>query len=269
MEQRSETPAVSTTVKFPCQNKFLVLLVIGILLATDRFGGWTFALWAMLLILPWAVWRGSLHTIHLVVVFLASYLVYRLLPTSPPFLVGKGSGIALYLYFAVLIVPLRRSLDWVRPGKLDRVAAILAVVVVALSAGGLIGWVHFAKPPMGGYARTLPNLSPRLLAVYMGGFAIINALIEEIIWRGVMMTALDTAFGAGLFSVLIQAVSFGLAHYRGGFPSGWIGALLAGLFGLAMGLLRRRTKGLLTSWCVHSAADLVVIGLIVYFAHHG
>jgi membrane protease YdiL (CAAX protease family) len=95
-----------------------------------------------------------------------------------------------------------------------------------------------------------------------------NALQEEMIWRGVVMTALDSAFGAGLFSLLTQAAIFGMAHFIGGFPGGWIGAGLAGLYGLGMGLLRRFSNGLLIPWIAHSAADFVVISLIVRFAQH-
>ena len=122
---------------------------------------------------------------------------------------------------------------------------------------------------VGGYARTLPDVSPRLLPLYMAGFALANALIEEIVWRGVMMTALDTAFGAGIFSLIVQSAIFGMAHFHRGFPSGWSGAALAGLFGLAMGLLRRYTKGLMVPWVAHSVADFVVISLIVRYAQRG
>ena len=113
--------------------------------------------------------------------------------------------------------------------------------------------------------RILPaGVSPRLLPVYMAGFAIVNALIEEIIWRGVEMAALEAAFGVGMFALVLQAGQFGLAHYRGGFPNGWSGVGLTFLFGLAMGWLSRRTKGLLVPWIAHAGADFTIICLVVY-----
>ena len=251
------------------KNQFLVLLVVALPIVANWLWGETLVLWGMLLMLPWAMRADRLRTAHLIVILLASYLVPGLFPTAPSFLVEKVSGVLVYLYLAVLITPLRQSLDWFRPGRINWSNAGLAIVVAAFSAAGLIAWVHFANPHMAYYARILPHAPPWRLAIYMGGFAVVNSLIEEIIWRGVMMSALDAAFSAGVFSLLVQSISFGLAHFRGGFPSGWAGAFLAGLFGLAMGLLRRRTKGLLTSWCVHTIADLTVIGLIVHFAHRG
>ena len=103
-----------------------------------------------------------------------------------------------------------------------------------------------------------------LVPVYMVGFAAINALIEEIIWRGVEMAALEAAFGVGVLALVLQAVQFGLAHYRGGFPNGWSGVGLTFLFGLAMGWLRMRTKGLLVPWVAHAAADFTIIWLVVH-----
>jgi membrane protease YdiL (CAAX protease family) len=266
MEEGTKTPNRAEQTR---QNQFLVLLVVALPIVANWLRNESLVLWGMLLFLPWAVRRNRLRTTHLIVILLASYLIPTFFWSAPSFLVEKGSGIVVYLYLALLIAPLRQSLDWLRPGRLSWWTVMLAIAVAALSAAGLIAWVYFANPPMHYYARILPDVSPWRLAIYMAGFALVNSLIEEIIWRGVMMSALDAAFGAGLFSLLLQSISFGLAHFRGGFPSGWMGAFLAGLFGLAMGLLRRRTNGLLTSWCVHVVADLTVIGLIVHFAPAG
>jgi membrane protease YdiL (CAAX protease family) len=222
--------------------------------------------WAMLILLPPAIQFGDVRTVQLVLLFLAEWVLPRIVPDNQPFLVGKCDYVLLYLYIALLIAPIRRSLDWMRVGQWSRSMLIFAAVVIPLSAGGLIGWVHFTRPSLAEHAQKLPQLSHGMFAVYMGGFAIINALQEEIVWRGVVMGALDSAIGAGIFSVIIQAAIFGMAHFRGGFPSGWSGAALAGSFGLAMGLLRRYTRGLLLPWIVHSAADFVVISLIVHYA---
>ena len=265
------------------QNRLLVLLTLVLILAAyvpvfnislpgDITIGLPMAMrlampWAMLFLLPIAIQCGDVRTVQLVFIFLAAYVLPKMLPMDLPFLVGKSSSVLLYLYLALLIAPLRRSMDWLRIGKWNRTATILAIAVILLSVAGLIGWLHFAKPEMSGYAKTLPHVSPRLMPVYMGGFAVVNALLEEIVWRGVVMTALDAAFGAGVFSVVVQAAIFGMAHFHGGFPAGWSGASLAALFGLAMGLLRRYSKGLLVPWVAHSAADFVVIWLIVRFAH--
>jgi len=222
--------------------------------------------WAMLILLPFAIQFGDLRTVQLVLLFLAQWLLPGIIPRNQPFLVSKCASVVLYLYLALLIAPLRRSMDWFRFGQPSRNMLIFAVVVVLLSALGLIGWVHFANPSMAEHVSKLPRLSPQKFAVYMGGFAMINALQEEIMWRGVVMGAIDSAIGAGIISIIIQAAIFGMAHFNGGFPGGWAGVGLAGSFGLGMGILRRYTRGLLLPWVVHSAADFVVISLVVHFA---
>lgn len=277
MEDHSATTKSLTS---SWQNRFLVLLVIALPIAApwlviwlptvaSWLGGGGLVLWGMILLLPWAILTRSWYTVNLILVYLASSIVSPFLGASTSIVVIKASRLAPFFYFALLLSPLRRGLGWMRPGKFKPMTALVGIVVAALAAVGLIGWAHFARPDMGSYTRTLPHVQSWLLVLYMGGFAVINALIEEIIWRGVMLSALDKAFGPGVFSLLVQAASFGMAHYWGGFPTGGSGACLAGLFGLAMGWLRHRTNGLLTPWCVHTAADLTVILLIVNAAQRG
>ena len=56
-------------------------------------------------------------------------------------------------------------------------------------------------------------------------------------------------------------VLFGLGHLHG-YPPGPLGAVLAGLFGLALGLLRLRTGGLGLAIAVHVSADATIFGLL-------
>jgi len=267
-------------------NRLLVLLIVAVLVVVDspllaRHGDeiarWVgiSAAWLepnrlieclAIIAIPLAIAVGAIETVHLAMIVLAGEIAPRLLPYSPSFLVFKASGIVLYFYVALLVGALRRSMTWVRAGKIDGRSALLAGVVVVVAALALIGWVKLLHPNMAAYANVRPNGTRVELAEYMGLFAVANALLEEILYRGVMMTALDAAFGAGWFALVVQAVSFGMAHYHGGFPCGWVGVGMTFFYGLAMGVLRRRSNGLLLPWITHTAADLTVICLVVYFA---
>ena len=243
----------------------MILLIVGLLCAAQWLGGGAFVVWAMVIVLPLVIGFGSVYTIHLVVIFLASSLVLHVLPSPASVILGKGSGLFLYFYVVMLIGPMRRSLVWLRVGKFNFGSVALMVGIVVVSAIAVILWTHWVPQNAAIHGRILPgNVPGYLVPVYMGAFAIVNSLIEEIIWRGVMLTALDAAFGVGLFSLLLQAIQFGLAHYRGGFPIGWSGTGLTFLFGLAMGVLRRRSGGLLVPWIAHAAADFTIVWLVVH-----
>jgi CAAX protease family protein len=93
-------------------------------------------------------------------------------------------------------------------------------------------------------------------------FALVNAGAEEAAFRGVLMDALTSAVGiAG--AVVIQAIAFGLVHYPHGLPNGTWGAILSGVYGLMLGLLRLRAGGMLAPWIAHVAADLTIFVLLL------
>ena len=92
-------------------------------------------------------------------------------------------------------------------------------------------------------------------------FAMMNAALEEFMYRGIAMGALEAGLGAGTLPVFLQALVFGIVHI-GGFPRGAVGIALAIIYGLMMGALRRRSSGLLAPWIAHVGAD-VAIGSIL------
>ncbi|MEZ5365117.1 MAG: CPBP family intramembrane glutamic endopeptidase [Bryobacterales bacterium] len=92
-------------------------------------------------------------------------------------------------------------------------------------------------------------------------FAVGNAAIEELAFRGIVMGELDTVFGPGALPVVLQALVFGAAHFVRGFPNGWLGLAMATAYGLMLGALCRRTGGLLAPWAAHVAADLTIFAL--------
>lgn len=93
------------------------------------------------------------------------------------------------------------------------------------------------------------------------GFAIVNAAAEEFAFRGILLSALDSAVGVGWLAIVLQAVSFGLLHIHG-FPNGVWGIALSGFYALMLGSLRRHTQGLLAPWLAHVFADVTIFGIV-------
>jgi hypothetical protein len=152
--------------------------------------------------------------------------------------------------------------DWLSFGRLDRGVWLLITVSVCVSALALVIWFALAKPDYSALVGTLfPRLPLPLLFAGVVGFSMINAAVEELIYRGVLLAALDAALGVGLLPVVLQAAAFGIAHIAG-FPRGLAGVGLATIYGLLMGAVRRRARGMLGPWLAHVATD-VVIGSIL------
>jgi membrane protease YdiL (CAAX protease family) len=78
--------------------------------------------------------------------------------------------------------------------------------------------------------------------------------------------ALDSTLGAGFAALLLQAFAFGAIHIRG-FPRGWLGVGLACIFGLFMGVIRRRGGGMFAPWIAHVFTDVVIAGIVLLLAH--
>jgi len=170
--------------------------------------------------------------------------------------------LALYA-MAVRTTPrLRESVTWPARGQIDGITVALMVLTSVVAGFTLWFWVHFAQPDVSAQLALVPHLPLPLLLLAGLGFAALNALLEEIVWRGVMLEVLDAALGAGALSIAIQAVSFGIAHL-GGFPRGWLGAAMAATYGAMLGLIRRRTRGMLAPFITHIFADVVIFALLL------
>jgi membrane protease YdiL (CAAX protease family) len=143
---------------------------------------------------------------------------------------------------------------------------IAAATVAVGSAVSLLLWFKLARPDVKWQAGLIPTWSPGRLVLLGLGFALVNAAVEEMIWRGVIFDALERTGMPPALEVLMQAVSFGVVHLHG-FPSGSAGILLASAYGAILGLLRAQTRGLLVPFVTHAVTDSSIFGILVYLAH--
>ncbi|MBN1342422.1 MAG: CPBP family intramembrane metalloprotease [Phycisphaerae bacterium] len=167
--------------------------------------------------------------------------------------------------FAVVVgvVPqLRRSIEWPGWGRFDRVTIGLSVLTVVASSGALVLWYVLARPDVGDIRAMIPPLPRWMLPLACLVFAVVNALMEEAVWRWVLWTLLGRAIPGVGAVVALQAASFGLYHING-FPRGWIGVAMAGLYGLFLGLIRWRSGGLLPPVVAHVFADVTIFAILV------
>ncbi len=163
----------------------------------------------------------------------------------------------------VLAVPvLRRSLLWLHAGIFNRSILLSVAAIAAISGVALCIWYYGIKPDVSIQIRNMPAMPIWLFPVAGLAFATANAALEEFSFRGIIMQSTDSAFGPGLVSILIQAWLFGAMHFLQGFPRGWWGLAMTAAYGIMLGILRRKSRGMLAPWAAHVSADMVIFSIL-------
>jgi hypothetical protein len=221
---------------------------------------------AVLMVLAIALRSSAAAHITILAFVTAVWLWSGAWPASWPF--ALLVPLLVYGVVAGAVLPLRGTITWLRRGRWDRSILALTLLTVVLSALGLWIWSINAEPDLSRFGRALPTTSVVYLVPIGLGFAVLNAAVEESIFRGIVLQALDSAFGRGWLSLAIHAMAFGLVHFRG-VPDGWIGVAMAAAYGLMLGMVRRRSGGLLAPIVAHICADLVIFGILVVWIGQG
>jgi len=130
------------------------------------------------------------------------------------------------------------------------------MATVVLSAVALTAWALVVRPEPAEYLRELQRLPLWHALLGVVAFTLVNPVWEEMLFRGVLLTELASAWGAKA-AVTAQAVLFAAAHFAG-FPSGVVGMLMAGCWGFVLGIMRLRSGGILIPYLVHVTANAVI-----------
>ena len=129
-----------------------------------------------------------------------------------------------------------------------------------LAIASLTTWFIFQEGNP--FAKFMPHVPIPILIPLGVGFAVINGLYEEGLFRSILLAHFSEQIGFW-WAILLQSLWFSFLHYQSGFPSGMIGIVLTFVFGLMMGYLVYRTKGLLVPIIVHALADFSIFILIM------
>jgi membrane protease YdiL (CAAX protease family) len=175
-----------------------------------------------------------------------------------PFAVLRVIGAAVVLTALAVIVrivpaqPADLGLRWPSRPWLLTALAVLPVFAVAATVLGPV----LAKPffgPVSSMSGDLISLIPALV------FALANASMEEVAYRGALLRWLTPVTGAAS-ALALQALVFGLAHGAGTDFTGSPLPVMAGTAaaGLVLGALALRTRSLLLPIAIHVALDIPV-----------
>jgi len=87
-------------------------------------------------------------------------------------------------------------------------------------------------------------------------FSFTNSLTEELIFRFGIVGGLFNHYPK-LTVLLASAILFGLPHYFG-WPSGFMGIIMASVLGYILAKATIETKGLSIAWVIHFVQDLII-----------
>ncbi len=85
------------------------------------------------------------------------------------------------------------------------------------------------------------------------------------IFRGILWDGIKALIPTPWVLLTVQALFFGTAHFWG-VPNGIVGAVMASLYGLMLGIIRLRARGLLMAIVTHVFADIVIFCILLDIA---
>jgi membrane protease YdiL (CAAX protease family) len=172
-----------------------------------------------------------------------------------------------YAGITLALPPLRRTAPQLSLGRMGQAPLAFAAALSAATSGVLLGFHVLVRPDVTDLAARLPVAAFGDLVLAGVCFSVVNAVLEEIIFRGILWEAVAAEWNDRA-ALVVTAVLFGLGHLHG-YPPGPAGAVLAGLYGLVLGLLRWWAGGLGLAIACHVCADATIFGLLLWSGAFG
>ena len=193
---------------------------------------------------------------------LVAVLVLGLVGLSPQQILF-AAALIVYGVVASRLSWLREVLGWRRAGSCDLRQVAAGVALGLLSGVALWVWYEERPDELADLVDMVPDWSVWTLVAAGVLFAILNALLEEAVYRGVLQDALDRVLRTGVAILTLQAAAFATLHFLTGIPRGFAGIGLAFVYGLLLGLLRRRSGGMAVPVIAHTITDLAIVGIVL------
>lgn len=199
------------------------------------------------------------HTLEIIVLF--NVLEYLSLEIGLHSLFPFNHALTLLVLFIFLLRFKKISRDdlFLRKGVIKHSVGISVFFAILSIIAVSVWFILYRENP---YASFVPDASTVILICLGIGFSLINGIYEESIFRSILLSHFSNFMGFSA-ALILQAIWFSFLHYQAGFPSGVLGILLTFIFGIIMGYLVKRTRGLMLSILVHVVVDFAVFMLVL------
>jgi uncharacterized protein len=198
----------------------------------------------------------ALHFGVFFALFAAVFLAFPRIGWPWHFIVPFG----LYALLVRVVPRLGATVPPWRLGKLHGTPLGFAVLVAVGSASVLLWFDDIYLPKVDDLAAGIPLTLLGSAGLASVVFAVVNAVCEELAFRWLAWEAVAEEWNR-LAALLATAVLFGIAHLHG-YPPGPLGAALATLYGLTLGILRWWTGGLGLAIACHVVADFTIFVIL-------
>jgi membrane protease YdiL (CAAX protease family) len=225
-------------------------------------------IWALLLLVLFLIPAIILRSTAAIHTILFCFLLVLLPITLPVFRWWPFRLLAPLLAYHVIVLlfpKLRQSYVGFQRGRISKDVLFLILITVVVSTMALIGWYWLIEPDLSIYLGQFPDM-PLVAIPFAGlGFALLNAVMEEFAFRGILMHGIRCSFDSFAIANFLQAIAFGFFHFLRGFPNGIIGAAMAFVYGILLGFIRDRSSGMAAPIITHIFADLVIFSILIMF----
>ncbi|KRE99367.1 hypothetical protein ASG89_27795 [Paenibacillus sp. Soil766] len=133
-------------------------------------------------------------------------------------------------------------------GKEDPIWRFLVIFAFVMAVGSCFFIYSFTND--------LNSSSLRLLLYYGLIFSLVNSILEEWVWRGVLLNQYVKWFG-NVYGLIVTSLLFGISHYNLGF-SVWV-CIAFSVGGFFMGGSAIRSKGIVASILMHIYMNLIFV----------
>lgn len=244
----------------------IITLMIGVISVFQFMP--TKLIWALLLLLLFLILAIILRSMAAIHTTLFGFLLVLIPVTLRVFhLWPLRLLVPLAAYHAVVFLfpKLRRSYCGFQPGCISKDVLVFMLITIVVSTLALIAWYRLIMPDSSIYLRQLVDMPLLAIAVAGLGFAVLNAVMEELAFRGIIMHGISGVFDSFAIANFLQAIAFGFFHYLAGFPNGIIGVSMTFVYGVVLGFIRDRSNGMVAPITTHIFADLVIFLVLIMF----
>jgi membrane protease YdiL (CAAX protease family) len=162
----------------------------------------------------------------------------------------------------------KKILSLVKLGNINGTKIWLSIIIISLASSiSLVLW-GICTNKLGIGIATIAEYKQHsllLILIALPFVTILNAIVEEIIFRGIIQTEISYIFN-NFMAIIFQAILFAGVHYSGGFPNGLLGYIMTFTYAIFLGVMRLKTKGILATIIIHTIADSTIFIFLLSYS---